>query len=274
MRILYVKNPEEKVKPEHGLSIHIELKNTSVLFDVGQSDQFAKNAEILGIDLSKVEILVISHGHFDHGGGLRTFFELNDQAKVYMHREAVKEHYTKIFGLFPYKIGLDKRIVKEFSNRIIYIDDNFSIEEDCILITDFPGHFPQPTGNLSLYEKEGSRKVHDSFKHEIALLINENNHSTLFTGCSHSGIVNMIAKSQEENDGSKIDYVFGGFHTHNPISKKNESQVYLNNLSVEMEKTGSIFYTGHCTGKTNLEYLSGLLVNKIKPMNTGDRIEI
>ena len=67
---------------EHGLSLFIETEEHKILFDMGQSDAFIKNALSLGIDIAKVDIAVISHGHYDHGGGLRYFLELNRSAPI------------------------------------------------------------------------------------------------------------------------------------------------------------------------------------------------
>ena len=77
---------------EHGLSIYIETKNHVILFDSGASGAFADNAEKLGVDLGKVEMAVLSHGHYDHGGGLLRFMEKNKTAPIYMSACAFEPH--------------------------------------------------------------------------------------------------------------------------------------------------------------------------------------
>ena len=96
---------------EHGLSLYISLDDGhKILFDMGQRRLFADNAERLGIDLADVDIAVVSHGHYDHGGGLRTFLELNKKAKVYISRHAFEPHYSlrenglKYIGINPLQI--------------------------------------------------------------------------------------------------------------------------------------------------------------------------
>ena len=76
------------IEAEHGLSLYIETNGKKILFDMGQGELFIRNAKRLGIDLSDVDIAVISHGHYDHGGGLRSFLEINKKAPVYISEHA------------------------------------------------------------------------------------------------------------------------------------------------------------------------------------------
>ena len=88
---------------EHGLSLYIETEDKKILFDMGQTDLFVKNANIMGVDLSDVDVAVLSHGHYDHGGGLGKFLEINQKAPVYLSRYAFGKYYN---GSSKY-IGLD-----------------------------------------------------------------------------------------------------------------------------------------------------------------------
>lgn len=101
---------------EHGLSLYIETEEHTILFDMGQTDLFARNAEQLGADLEKVDIAVLSHGHYDHGGGLKKFLELNHTAPVYLSRYAFEPHYN---GTEKY-IGLDPSLAE--NRRLIFTD--------------------------------------------------------------------------------------------------------------------------------------------------------
>ena len=89
---------------EHGLSLYIETGSKRILFDAGQTGAFGDNAEKLGIDLSRVDLAVLSHGHYDHGGGLKRFLELNAAAPVYINQSAFSQCYNgpeKYIGLAP-----------------------------------------------------------------------------------------------------------------------------------------------------------------------------
>jgi 7,8-dihydropterin-6-yl-methyl-4-(beta-D-ribofuranosyl)aminobenzene 5'-phosphate synthase len=83
---------------EHGLSIYIETKAHKLLFDLGASHFFAENAAKMGIDLTAVDTAVISHGHRDHGGGLKKFMDLNSRADIYVNKSAFEKHFNKKQG--------------------------------------------------------------------------------------------------------------------------------------------------------------------------------
>ena len=91
------------MKTEHGLSLYIETENKCILFDMGQTTMFTENAKTLGIDLQKVDLAILSHGHYDHGGGLAEFLKIHSHAPILIHRDAFLPHYN---GTEKY-IGLD-----------------------------------------------------------------------------------------------------------------------------------------------------------------------
>ena len=84
----------EDLTCEHGLSLYIEACGKKILFDAGQTGAFADNAQKLGVDLKSVDLAILSHGHYDHSGGLMRFLQINDTAKVYVHKDAFNPHFT------------------------------------------------------------------------------------------------------------------------------------------------------------------------------------
>ena len=262
------------VKPEHGLSLFIEFEDKKILFDLGQSDLFIRNAEKMGIDLSQVDYLIISHGHFDHGGGLEHFLKRNKKAKIYLHKKAINRFYTKILGLVPYYVGLDQKILSQYSDRIIYVFSNSQIEDNLVLLEGFPDIFPQSEANKKLFEKIDKKLIPDKFKHEIALLLFDKEEVVLFSGCSHSGIINIIDEVKLFTDDKRIKAIFGGFHIYSAINKKSESPCYINKLTEAMDEADAVFYAGHCTGEANYFSIKKRLGRRIQTMSTGEVIEV
>ena len=97
----------QDVEAEHGLSLYVETEGHKILFDMGQTDMFSKNAEAMGVDLSQVDIAVLSHGHYDHGGGLEKFLSINKKAPIFISQYAFGDYYN---GSEKY-IGLDKSVL-------------------------------------------------------------------------------------------------------------------------------------------------------------------
>jgi len=103
---------------EWGLSLHVERSGRPLLFDTGSSGAFADNAKRLSVDLASVDAAVLSHHHYDHGGGLRRFFEVNGRAKVYMGAPPDGECVGRLYGFLKKRVGLDPSLLRDHADRI------------------------------------------------------------------------------------------------------------------------------------------------------------
>jgi len=202
------------LKAENGLSLFIEFDERMILFETGQSDIFIHNAREMGIDLSKVDYLVISHGYFDHECVLKQFQKINNRAKVFLHIYAA--HY----------VGRDKKSTAQY-NRIYFIDQDTQIEDKIILLDGFTEDFPQPKSAKALYEKTENRVAADKINSELTMLLIENDEIVLFSGCSHSEIINTIDEVRLYSKTMKIKATFSGLNIHNPIQKIKTGDVIL-----------------------------------------------
>ena len=122
----------EDYASEHGLSLYIETKNHKILFDVGASELFLKNAKRLGVNIADVDFLVISHGHYDHGGGLKAFLKENTKAEVFIHQLAFDKHYSMRQDDKLDFIGLDEDL-KQNKQIVLTSDKIFISKESGIL---------------------------------------------------------------------------------------------------------------------------------------------
>lgn len=232
-----------KLKPKHGLCFYIETKKHKILFDLGPNDLFIKNAQLLNIDISKIDTVIISHGHVDHGGGLESFFKINNIAKIYVQKNAFDKFFTKVLFFNAY-IGLDLSLKN--NKQIVFIDNDYVIDEELSLWTAKGNELPSPF-NRALFK---DNNILDDFTHEHSLLIKENK-NVLFTGCSHHGIFSILEAVQE-----KVDVQIGGFHLCNPVLKKYAKGKYLEEFNKKLKNYDNLFYTCHCTGVKPFMYLS------------------
>ena len=176
---------------EHGLSFYIETENHKLLLDTGATDAFLDNAIVLGIDLKKVDTVIISHGHYDHTGGLLAFTAINPSAKIYIQKAACGEFYNYRNQEEKY-IGMDKRISE--LPQVVFLEGDLQIDNELSIFTGVTGRKLWPKGNEILKKKCGSEFVQDDFCHEQYLVITEGEERVLLSGCAHNGILNIMEK--------------------------------------------------------------------------------
>ncbi len=251
-----------ELKPKHGLSFYIETENHKILFDLGSDKTVFDNAKKKSIDLSTVDVVIVSHGHKDHGGALKDFLEINTKAKVYIQESAFKSYYTKLLFL-KIPIGLNKTL-KEHP-QIILLNGDFKIDDQLSLFTVNDRSQSYSPMNDLLYDKYGL----DKFMHEQNLII-DGNKPVLVMGCGHTGLVNIMKKAEKYTP----QICIGGFHLTNPVTKKVVSKSLLDNILERLEHyTETQFYTCHCTGVSAFEYLQSKNDN-IHYFSCGDTLEI
>jgi 7,8-dihydropterin-6-yl-methyl-4-(beta-D-ribofuranosyl)aminobenzene 5'-phosphate synthase len=217
------------LKSGNCLSLFIEFDERKILFDTGQSDLFISNAQVMGIDLAQVHYLVISYGHFNHCQGLKRFLKINKKAKIFLHINEVHNVYKGLFGLIPCYIGSDQKINLQ-NGRIYFIDEDTQIEKKIVLLEGLPEAVSQPGAQKSLFEQTGSLFVNDKFRHEIVMMLIENDEIVLFSGSLHSWIINTIEEVQLYSKNMRIKAILGGLHIHNFLNNKiltmNSGQVF------------------------------------------------
>ena len=256
----------------HGLSLYIETPKHRILFDMGPDGRFIDNAEKLGVDLSAVDIAVLSHGHYDHGGGLRDFCEVNSRADIFIHNDAFGNFYALEKGKEPRYIGLDPELW-ELESRVIPTADFVKLDDELTLFSDEPEVFPALAASAKLRVETPDGLRPDPFTHEQNLLVTAWGKSALFAGCAHRGIVNILAGARERL-GRLPDAVFGGFHFFELDPADAESGRLIEETGRALLEGDTVYYTGHCTGDYAYEKLRAILGDRLRPMTGGSIVEI
>lgn len=234
---------------EHGFCLLIETDNQKIMFDTGRSGIFADNAKTLGIDISEIDALVISHGHYDHTGGIEKFVELNDKAPIYIKKEALFRKYkskTTYIGIPFDSAKIEKRLI--YVKEKIEIAKGFFIIPDIKIYNDFDTHFK------NMYIQNGQNEfIEDNFFDEQFLVIKNGDKINVVSGCSHRGITNIVKTALAEFN-LPVDYALGGYHLIDE-DETTTSFVIEELNSLDLNHIG----VSHCTGID--KYL--LLKNKI-----------
>ena len=236
---------------EHGLSLYLETGAHRILFDAGQSDAFARNAAAMGIDLAAVDLAVLSHGHYDHGGGLPYFLQQNNHAPVYLHPRCFGSYYN---GKARY-IGLDAALKN--SPRLRFVEGCFALDEGLTL---FDCNSYTPVKNLNPYgltKLENGQLQPDDFLHEQYLLVEENGKRILISGCSHKGILNLA-------EWFRPDVLIGGFH----FKTETDPEV-LRDAARQLLQQPTVYYTGHCTGDAAYGIMKEQMGDRLHSIGTG-----
>ncbi|MCP4610855.1 MAG: MBL fold metallo-hydrolase [Planctomycetes bacterium] len=251
---------------EHGLSFWIEYGDKRILFDTGQSDILVKNAKALGIDLAEANAIVISHGHYDHTGGLSAVLDIAPNATVYLHPASIESKFSrktsgvKSIGM-PY---LAKKAVQRC--RVIWTVTPAHI---------FPGM--SVTGQISRinsFEDVGGAfsvdkycTIPDELTDDQSLFIESAKGLVVVLGCAHSGVINTLEYISNLTNRSKIYAVIGGMHLLNASKERIEKTI-----SVFQEYNVQKIGVAHCTGASAVRRFSNTFHARCFSCSAGTRI--
>lgn len=249
---------------EHGLSIYTETDKHKILIDTGASGAFIENAHKLGIDLTQVDTVIISHGHYDHTGGVMDLAKMIPDADIYMQENAAADYYHN-----ERYIGIDKHILTLPQLRAI--NGDWEIDSELSLMTNIKGRRLWPQSNFSLKKKINGSTVQDEFDHEQCLVITAESVRILFSGCAHNGILNILDNFKEKY-GTLPDAVISGFHMMKKGEYTTEEIGVIKETAQELKKTGIIFYTGHCTGQAAFDIMHEIMEYRLISIHSGMEI--
>lgn len=220
---------------EPGLSFYIEEGDSRILFDTGYSDIFLLNARKMGIDLKKVNCVVLSHGHLDHTWGLPHLIELlpyhgksKKEIRLITHPDAFlpKEDDGEQIGMVLSNDVLGRCFHITASKEPVWLSDNLAYLGEIPRVHDFENRHPLGTVVESGYEKE------DYLTDDSALAYRSEKGLVIITGCSHSGICNIVDQAVKVCGDERIADIIGGFHLLHPNRTVLSSTVqYMKNRS-------------------------------------------
>lgn len=255
---------------EKGLSIYIETSRRKILVDTGLTGKAFNNAASMSIDISDVDILVLSHGHIDHTGGLKRFINANNKAKIYASSliyslEYYSNRHGKVHSLSP-----DYEVFKQNYNRFVLLKDNTEICKDVYAVFNNTHLQPRPLGNKYLTVEERETLKPYVANDEIALAIKKKEGLAIFSPCTHSGLLNIIPSCVEYTKEQTVQFFLGGLHLLDEEAEVENNYIcYMADSLLKLYPNIKL-YTGHCTEERACYYLSTVLKENFIKFKTGD----
>ena len=239
------------LKTEHGISFFIETDKSKILFDVGESGDYIYNAGRLNINLSEVDTVVLSHGHYDHTGGLLYLTALNSRFNLFFGNGFFEQKYGCRNNSYEY-LGnnfTEADLKENLINYKILKKRKTEIAKDVYAVTDFLRDNEDEIVNPRFVLKKGNSFIPDSFEDEVLIVIDTPKGLVVLVGCSHPGIKNMLDTVSAEF-AKPIFSVLGGTHlVESHGANLEESIKYLGRKEIE------ILGVSHCTGAEGMNRL-------------------
>lgn len=260
----------KELKNEFGLSLFIEDKDISLIFDTGKSGDFIFNAQKLHIPLNEIKHVVLSHSHFDHTGGIKKLSDhFNNSFTLHIAKTFFEEKH-RITGVIHEFLGnnFNEKYILDKGIKINYIENNeFKLSKNITLFTNFKSlnNFEVPTRYY--FRKIYDNYILDNMEDELVLGIDTSKGLLIVCGCSHIGIANIVENIKCRTQ-KKIYGIIGGLH----LSKASDERIekvlnYFDECNIEF------FGVSHCTGEKVTKILKESKKNFIYN-NTGNTITI
>lgn len=257
---------------EHGLSLWIEKDDRRILFDTGQSAVFQHNAQVMGIDLKGADYIVLSHGHYDHGGGLLFFPETKQKPAVYAHPDIFLKKFAVTDRHEPVReVGIPLAVssLGWLKERMVYTRQPLAIEKGVLISGEIPSSSDFEKASEGFCLKKDGRMLPDQMLDEQMLVIEDEGELAIFLGCSHPGIINCLLYAQKLFPQRRIKLLVAGMHLTNVTSAS--LHLCIQHLLAMPIRT---VVPLHCTGFRAQCEIKNALGDHCLIRATGDTIEI
>jgi 7,8-dihydropterin-6-yl-methyl-4-(beta-D-ribofuranosyl)aminobenzene 5'-phosphate synthase len=256
---------------EWGLALWIEADRHRILSDTGQGHTLRQNARLLGIDLASAEALVISHGHFDHTGGVAELMDAGFRGKTYIHPAALGGKYQREKRPPNRHIGISSTSERALRSKAADVVESAQPTEIApgIIVT---GAIPRRNAYENVVDPfflDEACTQPDPLIDDQALLIETSGGWAVITGCGHSGLINTLDYARELIGNGRIVAVVGGLHLFRASAERIKATIEnLRNFEVEL------IAPCHCTGFEALGALQTQFGNRVAALRAGLTVRV
>jgi len=271
LTVLVDNRAPEQLAAEHGFALHLETPDGNILFDTGQQSALLPNMERLGIDPEKIHALVLSHGHYDHTGGVAEMLKRNRNLEVYLHGGVFQPRYS-LDGEAPAIVRMPfaamEAITRHPESRVHWLTRPMSLFPSVGLTGPISrGNDFEDTGGPFYLDPEGREA--DTIKDDVAMWLHTPDGLVVCVGCCHSGLVNTLSHIVARTGEKRIAMIIGGLH----LLKGSEQRLArtveeLGNYTIER------IVACHCSGEEAVRYLQQHLAAEVSFGQAGLVLEI
>ncbi|PLW69162.1 MBL fold metallo-hydrolase [Pseudohalioglobus lutimaris] len=255
---------------EHGQAFFIDCGDRQLLFDTGQGLSLLHNADALGIDLCTINAVVLSHGHFDHAGGLLHLLQRTADFDLFAHHDAFERKMVNVRGtLFPVGVNDDRAALENAGVRLQLASGPQEIMPGVIATGSIPRRNEFEEIEPIFFCGQPGAECHDSLEDDQALVLDTHKGSVILMGCAHSGLINTLHHVAEITGCSKVHAILGGLHLEHAGQDRIERMLaHLREFEVDR------MVVGHCTGMRPTAQLMNVLGDRVCANQVGYELVI
>lgn len=255
---------------EHGLSLWVEYGGHKLLFDTGQRGVVVPNAALLGVDLRQAEAIVLSHGHYDHTGGLRRVCEhIGRSLPVYAHPDLFSAHRvsspTDKYVGFPFV----REAIEDLGAVFTWVAEPLELYPGLWLSGEVPRQTAFEKGDPRMYVYLGGDRIPDPLADDLSIYIAAGDGLVILLGCAHAGLVNIVEHARSVTGISKVAAVLGGTHLGPADAAQLDASIsFLEKLDLKL------MAANHCTGQRVAAHLAAVFGERFRFAAAGEVLEI